>query len=45
VLLSTVDTAEDLYDSTGALRQRALVGTLHSGSLVTDPRSDDRTRV
>ena len=43
VLLSTVDTAEELYDSTGPWRQRALAGTLHSGSLVTDPRSANRT--
>ena len=43
VLLSTVDTAEELYDSTGAWRHRTLAGTLHSGELVSDPRSDDRT--
>ena len=45
VLLSTVDTAEELYDSTGAWRQRTLAGTLHSGELVRDPRSDDRTSI
>jgi deaminated glutathione amidase len=44
VLLSTVDTTEDLYDSTGAWRQGAIAGTLHSGELVSDPRSADRTR-
>jgi predicted amidohydrolase len=43
VLLSTVDTTEDLYDSTGPWRQGAITGTLHSGALVSDPRSDDRT--
>jgi deaminated glutathione amidase len=43
--VSTVDTAEELYDSTAAWRQRALGGELHSGELVTDPRSDDRTSV
>ena len=43
VLLSTVDTTEDLYDSTGPWRQGAIAGTLHSGALVSDPRSDDRT--
>ena len=43
VLLSTVDTTEDLYDSTGPWRQAAISGTLHSGTLVSDPRSEDRT--
>lgn len=43
VLLSTVDTAEELYDSTGPWRQGAIAGTLHSGAVVSDPRSDDRT--
>ncbi len=43
VLLSTVDTGEDIYDSTVAWRQRAIAGTLHSGALVSDPRSADRT--
>jgi deaminated glutathione amidase len=45
VLLSTVDTTEELYDSTGRWRPGALAGTLHSGALVSDPRSDDRTSV
>jgi len=45
VLISTVDTRQDLYDSTAAWRRRAVAGTLHSGTLVTDPRSDDRTRI
>jgi deaminated glutathione amidase len=45
VLLSTVDTTEELYDSTGPWRQAAISGTLHSGELVSDPRSDDRTTV
>jgi deaminated glutathione amidase len=43
VLVSTVDTEADLYDSTAARRDRAMVGTIHSGSLVADPRSEDRT--
>ncbi len=43
VLLSRVDTSEEIYDSTLAWRQRAIGGTLHSGSLVRDPRSADRT--
>jgi deaminated glutathione amidase len=43
VLLSALDTTEDIYDSTVAWRQRAIAGTLHSGTLVSDPRSADRT--
>ncbi|WP_243794273.1 carbon-nitrogen hydrolase family protein [Saccharopolyspora gloriosae] len=43
VLVSTVDTAADLYDSTAAWRHRALSGDFHSGAAVTDPRSTDRT--
>lgn len=43
VLISTVDTAADIYDSTGPWRERVLAGVLHSGSLVTDERSADRT--
>ncbi|MCB1151836.1 carbon-nitrogen hydrolase family protein [bacterium] len=43
VLISTVDTAADLYDSTAAWRPRALAGRLHSGELVEDPRSRART--
>jgi deaminated glutathione amidase len=45
VLVSTVDTDEDLYDSTAAWRDRAMSGTLHSGMTVNDPRSDDRTTI
>jgi predicted amidohydrolase len=45
ILLSTVDTEADLYDSTLAWRGRALAGTLHSGSLVQDERSEKRTEV
>ncbi len=43
VLVSTVDTEEELYDSTAAWRDRAMAGVLHSGELVSDPRSSDRT--
>ncbi|HTU76148.1 MAG TPA: carbon-nitrogen hydrolase family protein [Trebonia sp.] len=44
LLLTTVDTAAPLYDSTAAWRQRAISGVLHSGTAVTgDPRSADRT--
>jgi predicted amidohydrolase len=45
ILLSTVDTDADLYDSTCAWRDRALAGILHSGSLVYDERSEKRTEV
>ncbi len=38
VLLSTVDTDQDLYDSTGPWRRRAIAGTLHSGELANDDR-------
>ena len=43
VLVSTVDTELDLYDSTAAWRDRAMRGVLHSGTQVDDPRSDERT--
>jgi predicted amidohydrolase len=42
ILLTTVDTGLPLYDSTAAWRDRALSGQLHSGTLVSDPRSTDR---
>jgi predicted amidohydrolase len=43
VLVTEVDTAEDLYDSTALWRDRALRGVLHSGHLDDDPRSADRS--
>jgi hypothetical protein len=43
VLISTVDTAQDLYDSTAVWRNRASAGVLQSGTAVDDPRSKDRT--
>ena len=45
VLLSTVDTNASLYDSTAAWRARAMRGVLHSGTLIRDQRSDERTRL
>jgi predicted amidohydrolase len=45
VLVSTVDTERQLYDSTAAWRDGAMAGTLHSGTLVDDSRSRDRTTV
>jgi predicted amidohydrolase len=44
VLVSTVDTEQELYDSTAPWRKRAMAGDLHSGTLVSDPRSDARAR-
>ena len=35
LLVSTVDTEADLYDSTAVWRDRAIAGTLHSGSVLT----------
>lgn len=43
VLVSVVDTEERLYDSTAVWRDRAMRGVLHSGTLVRDLRSNDRT--
>jgi deaminated glutathione amidase len=43
VLVTTVDTGQDRYDSTAAWRGRAMSGQLHSGTLTSDPRSADRT--
>jgi len=45
VLVSEVDTDEQIYDSTVAWRDRAMDGVLHSGTLVRDRRSDGRTRL
>jgi predicted amidohydrolase len=45
ILVSEVNTDEPLYDSTLAWRDRAMRGTLHSGTLVRDRRSDERTRL
>jgi deaminated glutathione amidase len=45
VLVSEVDTDEPVYDSTVNWRDRAMDGVLHSGTLVRDERSDERTRL
>jgi predicted amidohydrolase len=45
VLISEVDTDEEIYDSTAAWRDRAMSGILHSGTLVRDRRSEERTRL
>lgn len=38
VLISTVDTDQDLYDSTRPWRRQAIAGTWHSGELAEDDR-------
>ncbi|MDA3625090.1 carbon-nitrogen hydrolase family protein [Saccharopolyspora sp. WRP15-2] len=43
VLVTTVDTEADVYDSTAAWRDRAIAGVLHSGTPVEDERSRNRT--
>ena len=45
VLVSEVDTDEQIYDSTVAWRDRAMDGVSHSGTVVRDRRSDERTRL
>lgn len=45
VLISEVDTAAPLYDSTEHWRGRAMDGVLNSGTPVADPRSEQRTRL
>jgi hypothetical protein len=45
VFIAEVDTDADLYDSSLVWRDRALEGTLHSGTVVDDPRSADRTHL
>jgi deaminated glutathione amidase len=45
ILVSEVNTDEPLYDSTVAWRDRAMRGIFHSGTLVRDRRSDERTRL
>jgi hypothetical protein len=43
VLVTAMDTDQELYDSTAAWRDRAMAGVLHSGTPVSDQRSADRT--
>ncbi len=45
VLISTVDTHKTWYDSTVTWRERARRGIFHSGMLVRDRRSDERTQL
>lgn len=43
LLLSDVDANLELWDASAPWRQRAMEGELHSGQLIDDPRSEDRT--
>jgi predicted amidohydrolase len=43
VLFSEVDAGVELWDASAPWRERAMRGELHSGTLVDDPRSVDRT--
>ena len=43
VLINTLDTDEDFYDASAPWRNRAIRGIYHSGRLVRDRRSQDRT--
>ena len=45
ILISTVDPEEQFYDSTVAWRDRAMEGVFHSGALVEDRRSRNRTEL
>ena len=45
VLINTVDTARKFYDASAAWRDRCIRGVYHSGKVVSDKRSADRTRL
>ncbi len=45
ILVSTVNTNQAWYDSTVDWRERAMHAIYHSGTLVRDRRSDERTRL
>ena len=45
VLITTIDTGAEFYDSTVNWRERAKTGIFHSGELVSDPRSAARTNL
>ncbi len=42
ILISTIDTSENFYDSTVAWRDRAIAGVYHSGKAIRDKKSSDR---
>jgi hypothetical protein len=43
VMVNVVDIHRTYYDASGPFRSDALRGKLHSGEVVADPRSEDRT--
>jgi predicted amidohydrolase len=43
VIITKIDTKEKLYDASSHWRNRCMHGIFHSGKLVKDPRSQDRT--
>ena len=45
MLISDVDVDAPLYESTAAWRDRAMEGRLHSGTLVADERSNNRSQL
>lgn len=45
ILVSSINTRQELYDSTRAWRSRAMRGVLHSGRTVRDSRSMNRTEL
>jgi predicted amidohydrolase len=45
VLISTVDTGADLYDSTVVWRENAMRGVFHSGRSIRDKRSSERKKL
>lgn len=45
ILISKLDTNKQLYDSTVAWRERSINGIYNSGSLLKDPRSENRTEL
>lgn len=42
IMVQTVDIHKQFYDASAAYRERAILGILHSGRTVRDPRSADR---
>jgi hypothetical protein len=43
VLISDADQGQEYWDAPAPWRDRALEGVLHSGEIVDDPRSANRT--
>jgi len=43
VMVNLVDTTQSFYDASAPFRERSMKGILHSGTLVKDKRSKDRT--